>query len=78
MTTSDVPVVEPFENILGKGENGGKQHFMKENSMLVGRFNLSSANASNLDKAKICQLVIGERSNSMCLQPYCERLSKTV
>ena len=52
----------PFENIVGKGENAGNQHFglfpqcfqlfPKEISIFLSRFFLSSANAFNLDQSK--------------------------
>ena len=54
---------KPFENILGKGENAGNQHFLlfppcflpfpKTNFNFSFTFILLSANALNLDKSKI-------------------------
>ena len=44
---------EDFENIDGKGENAGNQHFLLSCS---GPFILSSANALILDQSKICRL----------------------
>ena len=52
-----------FENIVGKGENAGNQHFLlfpqcflpyqREKSLFQTTFILSSANAFNLDQSKI-------------------------
>ena len=50
-----------FENIVGKGENAGNQHFLffpqcfqpKSNFSFLVAFTLSSANAFNLDRSKI-------------------------
>ena len=54
---------KPFENIVGKGENAGNQHFLlfpqcflpfpKQVSFFSVTFILSSANAFNLDQSKI-------------------------
>ena len=52
---------EPFENIVGKGENAGNQHFLLStmfsilsttNFAIWITFNLSSANAFKLDWSK--------------------------
>ena len=57
------PIGKPFENIVGKGENAGKQHLLlfpqcflpyrKQISILEPLLFLSSANALNLAKSKI-------------------------
>ena len=52
---------KPFENIVGKAENAGNQHFLlfpfsthlKTNCNFSVAFNLSSAHAFNLDQSKI-------------------------
>ena len=54
---------KPFENIVGKRENNGNQHFLlfpqcflpfpKQISIFDTHFELSSANALNLDRSKI-------------------------
>ena len=53
---------KPFENIVGKGENAGNQHFLlfpqfsihlKKNSCFQVTFILSSANAFSLVQSKI-------------------------
>ena len=54
---------KPFENIVGKGENAGNQHFLlfqqsflsfpKQISIFWVTFILPSANALNLDQSKI-------------------------
>ena len=51
-----------FENIVGKGENAGNQHFLlfptmfstvsKTEIIIVATLNLSSANAFKLDQSK--------------------------
>ena len=49
---------KPFENIVGKGENAGNQHFLlsRQCFLLISVFKLtfilSPANASNLDQSK--------------------------
>ena len=53
----------PFENIVGKGENGGNQHFLlfpqcflfyqEEKIIILTTFNMSSATAFNSDQSKI-------------------------
>ena len=49
---------KPFENIEGKGENAGNQHFLlfstlpKTNLNFSATVNLPSANAFNLDQSK--------------------------
>ena len=53
---------KPFENIVGKGENVGNLHFLlfpqcflpppKTNFNFSAEFDLSSANAFNLDQSK--------------------------
>ena len=53
---------EAFENIVGKGENARKQHFLlfptmfstvsKTEIIIVATLNLSSANAFKLDQSK--------------------------
>ena len=52
---------KPFENIVGKGENAGYQHFLlflqrflpiPKRICFLDTFLLSSANASNLDQSK--------------------------
>ena len=58
---------QPFENIVGKGENAGDQHFLLFSQCFLLRqetdctisavFNLSSANAFNLDQDKILFIV---------------------
>ena len=65
MTLND----KAFENIVGKGENAGNQHFLlfppclqpspkKKFQFFSQIFNiLSSANASNLNRLKFCDLV---------------------
>ena len=57
---------KPFENIVGKGENAGNQHFLLflqcflpiPKTIFVFKLNfiLSSANAFNLEQSKICRL----------------------
>ena len=59
---------KPFENIVGKGENAGNQHFLvipqcflsfpKTNFNFSVKFNLMSANALNLDQSK--NLLLGK------------------
>ena len=52
--------MRPFENITGKGENAGNQHFLLfpqcflpiPKRIFVLKFHLSSANAFNLDQSK--------------------------
>ena len=54
---------KPFENIVGKGENAGNQHFLlfpqgflallKTEIIILATFNLLSANAFNLDQYRI-------------------------
>ena len=61
------PKIKPFENLAGKGENAGNQHFLlfpqcflpfpKQISFFSAKFNLLPANAFNLDQSKICRLV---------------------
>ena len=62
MTTFKALKEKPFENIVGKEENAGNQHFllfpqcfypMKYNLNVSVTFNLSSAKALNLGKPKI-------------------------
>ena len=60
LTTS---MTKPFENIVGKGENAGNQHFLlfsqyflllsKSEIIILTTFDLSSAKAFNLDQAEI-------------------------
>ena len=51
---------KPFENIEGKGENAGSQHFSLFPTMFSTlpqqNFNFSSANAFNLDQFKLLSL----------------------
>ena len=52
-----------FENIVGKGENAGNRHFLlfpqclstflQKRFAILAKFNLSSANALNLDESNI-------------------------
>ena len=54
---------KPFENIVGKGENNGEQHFLlfpqcflllsQGEIFILATFNLSSANAFDLNRSKI-------------------------
>ena len=56
-----------FENIVGKGEKAGNQHFLifpavfstrsKTEMIILATFDLSSANALNLAQSKNCRLV---------------------
>ena len=65
--------MKPFENIVGKGENAGDQHFLlfqqcflpvqKTNFNFSVRSILSSANAFNLDSSKI--LLFGKELKSL-------------
>ena len=65
---------ETFENILGKGENAGNQHFLpfpkyflhfqKQNSNFSVTIILLSAKAFNLDHSKI--LSFGKELNPLC------------
>ena len=58
-----IPTNGPFENIVGKGENAGNQHFLLlptmfsmllwTNYMYLETFYLSSANAFKLEKAQL-------------------------
>ena len=60
--TFNDPERESFENIVGKGENAGKQHFLliptmfstlpKTSLKFLFKFILPSANAINLDQSK--------------------------
>ena len=65
--TFNDPKVEPFENIVGKGENAGNQHFLlfpqclypfKTKFIFSAELSLLSANAFNLDQSK--KLSFGE------------------
>ena len=61
--TFNTSVKKPFENIVGKGENAGNQHFLLfpqcflpfllQNSFFKSHLILLSANAFNLDQSKI-------------------------
>ena len=61
---------KPFQNIVGKGENAGNQHFLffptifstlsKTEIIIYVTFILSSANALNLDKVTFCLLGMGK------------------
>ena len=62
-----------FENIVGKGENGGNQHFLFSHKVFYSIKNrnhdfrdISSANTFNLDKSKI--LSFGNELNSIFLE----------
>ena len=48
-----------FEDIVGKGENAGGHHFLlkKGKHTVLVTIKLLSANAFNLDEAKICRLL---------------------
>ena len=64
ITTFNDPTLykEPFENIIGKGENAGDQHFLlfpqrflsfPKQISIFESFILSSANPFNLDQSKV-------------------------
>ena len=72
--TFDIPYGKAFQNILGKEEDAGKQHFLlfpqcllsyqRQKSQFNNTYtltcNLLSANAFNLDQAKV--LLVGKES----------------
>ena len=59
MTTVDAPEKKAFENIVGKREIAGNQHFypLKYKLLFSVTFNLLPLNPFSLDKAKFCHLV---------------------